>query len=380
MRPSAANGRRKRLPHKLWAVVALVALAAPSRSQHWEVQYFYDKAKSSLSIQDIQFVSASRGVAVGAIHETEKHAKPVAVVTADGGAHWQVVPLRETPPLSVFLLNENLGWMVAGQHLWHTTEAGKSWSEVSRFPVPILRVYFADESNGWAVGFKKTVLETHNGGRGWERVAAAAEPSGEAKYSTYSWIAFATPQSGLISGWNQPPRRFEPKLPEWIDPQATLDYRDRPHLSYSLVTRDGGKTWKSSSASLFGDISRIRFGKQNNGLGLVEYSDAFRFPSEVYKVEWTSGKSQTVYRNPNMFVSDIWLTPDGTAYLAGITMLGQTRLAPGKVQVLRSKDLSAWTEMEVDYRAVAHRATLAAADDQNLWVATDNGMILKLVR
>ena len=37
-----------------------------------------------------------------------------------------------------------------------------------------------------------------------------------------------------------------------------------------------------------------------------------------------------------------------------------------------------WTEMAVDYRAVAHRAILAGADEQNLWLATDNGMILKL--
>jgi hypothetical protein len=34
--------------------------------------------------------------------------------------------------------------------------------------------------------------------------------------------------------------------------------------------------------------------------------------------------------------------------------------------------------MAVDYRAVAHRATLSGADEQNLWLATDNGMILKL--
>ena len=36
--------------------------------------------------------------------------------------------------------------------------------------------------------------------------------------------------------------------------------------------------------------------------------------------------------------------------------------------------------MEVDYRAVAHRAILAAPDAANLWVATDTGMILQLVR
>ena len=34
--------------------------------------------------------------------------------------------------------------------------------------------------------------------------------------------------------------------------------------------------------------------------------------------------------------------------------------------------------MAVDYRAVARRVILSGADEQNLWLATDNGMILKL--
>jgi hypothetical protein len=40
--------------------------------------------------------------------------------------------------------------------------------------------------------------------------------------------------------------------------------------------------------------------------------------------------------------------------------------------------MSSWSEMAVDYRAVARRAILAGADEQNLWLATDSGMILKL--
>jgi len=52
-------------------------------------------------------------------------------------------------------------------------------------------------------------------------------------------------------------------------------------------------------------------------------------------------------------------------------------VVPSKVQVLRSKDFAVWTEMAVDYRAVAHRAMLAIADEKNLWIATDSGMILK---
>jgi hypothetical protein len=34
----------------------------------------------------------------------------------------------------------------------------------------------------------------------------------------------------------------------------------------------------------------------------------------------------------------------------------------------------------VDYRAVANRTTLSAVGDHDIWLATDNGMILKLAQ
>jgi hypothetical protein len=55
-------------------------------------------------------------------------------------------------------------------------------------------------------------------------------------------------------------------------------------------------------------------------------------------------------------------------------------LVPGRVRVLKSRDFSTWTEIEVDYRAVANRATMTAAGDHDIWLATDNGMILKLTQ
>ena len=35
--------------------------------------------------------------------------------------------------------------------------------------------------------------------------------------------------------------------------------------------------------------------------------------------------------------------------------------------------------MAVDYRAVAHSAIIAGPDENHVWIATDTGMILKLV-
>jgi photosystem II stability/assembly factor-like uncharacterized protein len=362
------------------ALAALVVWVTPLGAERWQVQYFYDRNKSSLAIADLSFASAVRGVAVGSIHEGGRQ-RPVALVTSDGGAHWQLLPLKEEP-LSLFFLNENIGWMVTEKGLWQTTEAGKSWTKMPRVPAQILRVYFKDEKNGWAAGARKTVLETHDGARQWTRVAAAAEQPGTVERSAYVWIAFATPQLGVIAGLNRPPEQtFPPALPEWIDPQAALHRRELPHLTLELETSDGGKTWKSASASIFGQVTRIRFGPPGVGLGLIEYSDTFQFPSEAYRLNWPTGSSERVYRDKNFAVTDVYVTPDGTGYLSGIVVSGELRsLIPGRVRVLKSRDFSTWTDIEVDYRAVANRTIMAAAGDRDIWLATDSGMILKLTQ
>jgi hypothetical protein len=46
---------------------------------------------------------------------------------------------------------------------------------------------------------------------------------------------------------------------------------------------------------------------------------------------------------------------------------------------MTSDDAENWTEMPVDYRAVAHRALIAGPDPTHVWVATDTGLILNLV-
>ena len=364
----------------LCALAALVAWVTPLDGQRWQMQYFYDRNKSSLTIADLSFPSAVRGVAVGSIREGNRQ-RPVALVTSDGGVHWQLVSLKEEP-LSLFFLNENVGWMATEKGLWRTTEAGKSWTKMPRVPVEIFRVYFKDEKNGWAAGAKKTVLATHDGGQQWTRVAAAAEQPGAPANSAYGWIAFATPQLGVISGWNRPPEQtLQPRLPEWIDPETALRHREWPHLALQLETRDGGKTWTSASASVLGQITRIRFGPQGLGLGLLEYSDSFQFPSDVYRLRWPTGASERVYRDKQFAVSDVCVTPDGTGYLSGIAVSGELRsVVPGRVRVLKSRDFSAWTDIEVDYRAVANRTTMSAAGNRDIWLATDNGMILKLTQ
>lgn len=81
-----------------------------------------------------------------------------------------------------------------------------------------------------------------------------------------------------------------------------------------------------------------------------------------------------------MMITDVHLAADETAYVAGYEPPGSLAhaLIPGALKIFRSTDGRRWSELPVDYRAVARRAVLASAGG-DLWVATDTGMILKLV-
>ena len=93
-----------------------------------------------------------------------------------------------------------------------------------------------------------------------------------------------------------------------------------------------------------------------------------------------TGVPDRVYRDDKTQINDVALTTQGVPYLAGHELVGVVRdnPIPGKLKVLTSKDFAKWTEIQMDYRAEAHRAYLAIADDRDVWVATDTGMILKL--
>jgi hypothetical protein len=363
------------------ALAACAALAAPLAAQRWEKTYLYDQDKTGLVFTDMAAPSVPCAVAVGYVTDG-KHEEPVSLVTSDSGEHWQRLPLKEMP-ISLFFLNESLGWLVTTGGLWRTANAGNNWIRLPKPPADILRVWFRDEKNGWAVGAPKAILETHDGARHWKPVTMT-QPRGDPLHSAYTWIAFANPETGLITGWNIPERRWASEKPDWMDPRAALLRSDLPHLSYTAWTRDGGKTWSTSSASLFGEMERVRILPDGRGLGLTVYSQSFHYPSEVYRLDWHTGKNSSIFRTPDIAVSDIWLSPNGTAYLAGTTVQGKLRdVVPGKVRVLYSADYpvaqnTLWKEMDVDYRAEGHRAILAAAGEDSIWIATDMGMILKL--
>jgi hypothetical protein len=354
----------------LWPVLA-------TAGERWRVEYFYDPPGSSeFNIAALAFPSALCGIAAGEI-ESRGRPKPYAVATTDGGRTWtpEVVP---ESAISMFFLNEHTGWLVGSNGIWRTSDFGQKWTKLKPAPFA-LRVYFRDEKRGWAVGGNKSVYETSDGGATWTPLPAAGYPITTREHTVYSAISFAGPKVGMIVGWSKPPRPGErARDPDWVDP-GNLP-REWPELSISLQTLDGGAIWKAFETSMFGQTTALSLSPDGQGLLLIEFFGRFDYPSEVYRVDLGAGKSYRTFRRKDRAVTDVLVPARRPAYLAAIEPAGTLfhSPVPGKLKLLRSEDFENWTEMDVDYRAVARRAWLAAPDPQNVWVATDTGMILKL--
>ncbi len=365
------------------------ALAAAPK---WVIQYFFDEMKQEMEINDLAFPTAERGIAVGAIYDkVSGKEKYTSVLTSDGGAHWTLQPLKEYPR-SIFFLNDSIGWMVTDKGLWFTEESGRTWKKLSEQIKPdknlepettiglLLRVCFLDEKHGFGVGLQKTIVETKDGGRTWNPIAAAAEPAGNPAYTAYTHIMFADAKRGIIVGGSQPPRRGEGmrgSLPSWMDPERASKRKEVPALTLLMQTNDSGATWESSTVPIFGLVTNVRF-TGSEGLIVLGFNDSFQWPSEVFRM--ANRDTGRVFRDKSPRVIDAQLYKGPHVFLAGVEPTGKMNTAalPGKVKILQSDDFNTWTDMPVDYKAVARSLVIAGPDPDHMWVATDTGMILHL--
>ena len=366
-------------------LLVITAQLAAGAGPRFVMKYFYDQDKSEIHLIDLKFPSDSHGMAAGIITEGKK-IEPAVVITTDGGAHWALQTLKDIlpskdVPLSLFFSSETEGWMVTEKGLWTTADFGRTWRKIGDVPKGISKVWFLTTTHGWGIGSTKQVIETTDGGKSWTPVAAAKEPPGAPATTVYSDIVFLR-NHGIITGWNKPPDYWS--RPEWQSPESRS--ADGPGTTIFLETTDGGKTWTSSSGSMFGQLTAVSISLIGTSLALFEFNsrvDTKRVnlpPSEVHRMSLENAVPDRVYRDEKTQINDIALTNQGIPYLAGHELVGVVRdnPIPGKLKVLTSTDFANWTEIPVDYRAEAHRSYLAIADDRTVWVATDTGMILKL--
>ncbi len=343
------------------------------------MQYFYDKENEEFRINDLRFMSPNHGLAVGWIAERKGRPRPYSVATTNGGAKWEAQPLPDVG-LSTFFLNDSLGWLVGEKGVYRTEEGGRDWKRVSKLKndIAINRVHFIDENHGWAACERKTVLETKDGGKTWDELKKASEPTANPDYTSCNWIDFVSPKDGMIVGSSIPPRPGDNR-PVWMDPEGASKRREWPTLTVTLETRDAGATWKSQTAPAFGQATRFRTGANGTALVVIRFSNSFEWPSEVYQVK-TGGSSTRVFRQADLVVTDCAWMSANRAILAAVEPPGKLHQLPipGKIHVLVSDNLTNWTEMKVDYKAYGNSAVLSVLGPDQAWLATDTGQILKL--
>ncbi len=364
-------------------------------AERWKIQYFYDEPRNTFWIEDLSFPSAKRGIAVGTVRSGPTQGfkeKYIAILTSDGGEHWTIEPLKDHPR-SLFFLNDSIGWMVCDNGIWFTEESGHNWKKIGNQkkgdkkigPVPagglITRVWFLGEKHGFAVGLQKSVLETKDGGITWTDVPEAARPAANPAYAAYSEIAFVGPKIGVIIGGSVPPRLDDPNVPTWMEPERAVKRRQVPTLKIELETLDGGATWRSSTTPLFGDVASLKLADKT-GLAVFGFAESFEWPSEVYRLDLSTGKNSLAFHARDRRVTDCALFPGPRAFLAAVEPPGKLNTVPipGKVRILSSSNLTDWSEMNVDYKANARSVILDGPDPENQWAATDTGMILHLVK
>jgi hypothetical protein len=281
--------------------------------------------------------------------------------------------------VSAFCLDEAACWLVGRGGVWFSAETGRAWQRLSKEKL-LRRVWFRTRERGWGVGAGRKLVETSDGGRTWTKMAVSDEIKTSEDRTVFHVLTFVSDSVGIIAGKVEP-RNYD-ELPIWLETDPAGE-RETPSLSVVVESRDGGQTWKTTSTSMFGRISALR---SSRGLpfavALIEFDRFFSYPSELFRIDTKTGKSTRVFREKDFAVTDVAALPDGTVLAVGFEPQGSLvrTPVPGKLRVMLTSDLSVWSPVDVDYRAVARRVSASVAPDDTVWLATDTGMILRYRR
>ncbi|MCX6611530.1 MAG: YCF48-related protein [Acidobacteria bacterium] len=358
-------------------LLATIPTLALAQNQKFVRSFFYLKPDSKMILIDFAVGSDKRMWAIGGI-VAEGRGKGTLLSSIDGGLTWQQSELKFLPR-SLFALDDSSLWAVSEKgEVWFSAESGREWKKLSKQD-SALRVHFLNNQTGYLVGIKKTFMRTDDGGKTWRHVPEAAQVAGAAETFSYNSVQFWNGKIGLVSGSSQPsPRRRRVELPEWMEPELA-NYRDnKPHLLVSLETMDGGATWRKQEVSGFGSVHRSLIANDGTGLTLIKFNKSFDYGGEVYSFyPKFNKKSEMILRLKDLEMQDILYIPGDGAYLACTERLGPLPV-PTKVHIKHSKDLQNWTEIPVDYRAIAQKITLGATPSGKVFAALDQGTILAL--
>jgi photosystem II stability/assembly factor-like uncharacterized protein len=367
------NADKRRFPAKFLSALLCVhlwlILFPLSAAQRWNIQFLYDRADSNFAIEDLACPTTQHCVAAGTIDDKKGHAQGEVVVTSDGGLHWSQYEVKERP-VSLYFLNDSLGWMVTDRGLWSTVEGGRAWTRVQARK-GILQAWFLDANRGYITGLKGMVQETADGGKTWTKLEASGQAP-DAATLNYDIVTFQGTHGVIIGGTDASAPVFADLVPGApASGKITI-----------LETQDAGKKWTYGTLPIDGELAQLRMSNRGMVMTIILYSDP-KYPvgSAVFEIPLGSRNGRMVFAERDRAVTDIAMLDDGGAVLVAVEPPGNSSQVPipGKLKILKSGNLKVWQEMDVDYRAVGQRGIIAAPDAQHMWIATDTGAILSLV-
>jgi photosystem II stability/assembly factor-like uncharacterized protein len=211
------------------------------------------KIGDAQGLKALAFLDINRGVAAGE--------DGAILTTADAGKTWTTRKTGTTENLSDLQMIGEEGWAVGYDGIiLHTTDGGQNWSaQNSGVTQSLEAVHFLDAKNGWAVGWSGTILHTTDGGATWSQVKTKA-----AMWSLSS-IYFLDAKTGFLSGFAGQLLRTNDGGATWETVRTpysgwltsiTFDSANRGWITTDdgfLLSTDGGKTWKPTTAGVAAD-------------------------------------------------------------------------------------------------------------------------------
>lgn len=377
---SPAAGQRTQMAQLPPDVLQKPGEQAPAFARgKWQVQYLHDKDRESMELGTIQFSSPERGIVTAERYKDGSPSNSLAMRTVDGGKTWVETGIGRRA-YSLFVLDDANAWIVCDNRLLYSDEGGARWQRRKLPDRKMLRVHFQTPTRGWAYGIGNVFHETSDGGRTWKPVKESVEMKLTSENTLLSWMEFVTPKQGMLAGTSRQRMEWNSYLPEWMVPERSTRRRMLPGVVFTMVTNDGGGTWKRVTTSAFGDLTKVRL-RGMRGLSLITYDDGFDWPSEVNAMDLRTGGTQALFRQRQIHVTDFALVGEAGILLAGIEALGRLRMSSlsGRVKAIYSPNSKDWYDMKMDYRAEGTFARIGRWGDDQFWIASNGGMILKLV-
>ena len=229
-------------------------------------------------LYSVHFSNLNNGWAVGTFRNSYTGPYyPETFKTTNGGEDW--IEQDSIGGKAVFFIDENTGWITAGNIILKTTNGGEDWIEQNS--IGGNAIFFIDENTGWITA-SNIILKTTNGGEDWIEQNNLGGNSIFFIDDYYGWVVgdqgrvLKTTNSGTV--WiSIPGVSFSDLMSVYFDNQnngwiaGTLN---SPRDGIILRTIDGGLNW--SYIITDDPLSSIYFPNEFIGWAIGEEGAVFR--------------------------------------------------------------------------------------------------------